>query len=89
MAFLGNGVVDAGRNTMPLQKFVTKPSIDFKDIAGQNLVLETHVNKIYHKRAAEKTIIFHYRGDFVSSVDSFDELSHAKYESYYKFHDQN
>jgi hypothetical protein len=45
---------------VPLQKFLTKPLKNFKDIAEQNGDLETHASHIYHKRAAEQgTALLH------------------------------
>jgi hypothetical protein len=56
--FFATGGVGGGQKTVPLQKFVTKPLKNFKDIAGRNGDLETHANNIYHKRAAEQGIAF-------------------------------
>ncbi|CAH1100927.1 unnamed protein product [Psylliodes chrysocephalus] len=56
--FFATGGVGRGQKAVPLQKLVTKPLINFKDIAGQNGDLETHANYIYHKRAAEQGVAF-------------------------------
>lgn len=51
--FFATGGVGGGQKTVPLQKLVTKPLINFKDTTGQIGNLETHANYIFHKRAAE------------------------------------
>lgn len=50
--------IGGGQRTVALQKLVTKPLTNFKDIAGQNGDLATHANHIYHKRAAEQGTTF-------------------------------
>ncbi len=56
--FFATGGVGGGQKTVPLQKLVTKPLTNFKDLSGQKGDLETHSNNLYHKRAAEQASAF-------------------------------
>lgn len=59
MFFFATDGVDGGQKTISLEMLVTKTLINFKNIAGQKVNLETrHANHIYHKRVAEQGTAF-------------------------------